>query len=137
MKYRACVLALALLTGCTPDEDILRDKVPSLFNIVTLESKDFHFLNCFRATYLVGTVPDGALQAPSVSVDGRIEFSGWQNMESIGSSSFRRCVDADEEALWQPSIDAGLALEAIHPDIHLRVWYDPARHRLLVLAYQP
>ncbi len=137
MRYRACLLALIVIAGCTPDEDQLRDNAPSLFNIVALESADFHLLNCFRATYLVEPVPDGALQAPSVSVDGQIEFLGWQKIVSIGSSSFLRCVDAEEQALWQPSVEAGIALEADHNDIHLRVWYDPARHRLLVLAYQP
>jgi hypothetical protein len=82
------------------------------------------------------SLADGVWRAPSVSHDGRIEFSGWRKMEHMGSSSFLRCVDAEEQALWQPSIDAGLAMEADHNDLDPRIWYDPAGSRLLVLAYQ-
>ena len=137
MRVHWSVMALLVLAGCTPEEDMLRDHVPTFFQIASVESTDYHPLNCFRATYRVHPPTDGRFDLSSWSKDGLTEYQNWQRIEQMGSSSFLRCVDAAEQALWQPSIDAGQAVETGDAnDRNLRIWYDPIRQRLLVLVYQ-
>lgn len=70
-----------------------------------------------------------------ISSNGLVTYDDWHPLAYVGSSSFVRCVDLDEQALWQPAIDAGRAMETTSHE--LRVWFDPLELRLLVLAYQP
>jgi hypothetical protein len=136
MSALRCVIAVSAFAGCTPDEAALRDHVPEFFQIKALESTDYHVLNCYRATYLVAPPGDAAFSHQSSARDSQKEYKSWQRLEDLGSSSFLRCVDAKEQALWQPSIDAGQAIETGDAnDRHLRIWYDPVGLRLLVLVY--
>jgi hypothetical protein len=135
MRALQGLIAFCSVAACAPDESRLRDLVPSFFQIAAVESTDYTS-SCFRATYLVNPPPDGRFELLSWSKDGRKEYGPWHRMDYMGSSTFHRCVDAEEQALWQPAIDSGVALETgVKNDWTTRIWYDPVELRLLVLVY--